>query len=85
VNVVLLETKNMPLNILLNKTRIHPKNFKENGIVKFDIETQSHFEAPHKNEQEIYLAPHIVIKEMLGKNSIPIVSFWIEMQYSIIE
>lgn len=55
-----------------NKISIKPKNIKESGIVKTSIEFQSHFEASRKAYKEIYLAPHILIKESIGKSIIPI-------------
>jgi hypothetical protein len=55
-----------------NKKTVRPKYFKETGITEFDIEKESHFEAPRTNEKEIYSAPHILIKENIGKNRIPI-------------
>lgn len=55
-----------------NKVSVKPKEFSENGISKTDIETNKYFEAPRKSSKEIYLKPHILIKENIGENSIPI-------------
>lgn len=55
-----------------NKVSINPKHFNENGIEKTEIETHGYFEAPRKKSKEIYLKPHILIKENIGKTVIPI-------------
>jgi hypothetical protein len=55
-----------------NKKAIKSKYFTETGIREFDVEKESHFEAPRTNEKEIYLAPHILLKENIGENNIPI-------------
>lgn len=59
-------------DFIQNKVSINPKHFKENGIIKTSIETEGYFEAPRKKSKEIYLEPHILIKENIGQNSIPI-------------
>lgn len=57
---------------LFNRQRVTPKNFTENGVLKFDIETENFFEAPRTDSKEIFLAPHILIKENIGKHYLPI-------------
>jgi hypothetical protein len=57
---------------IYNKVSINPKDFTEDGIIKTDIETNKNFEAPRKNSKEIYLKPHILIKENIGEKLIPI-------------
>lgn len=59
-------------DFLYKKTSIKPKNFIETGVIMTDIEDESHFEAPRKDSREIFLAPHIIIKENIGKDAIPI-------------
>lgn len=59
-------------NYIHNKVSIKPRDFDESGIIKTRIETESHFEAPRKKSKEIFLKPHILIKESIGKNIIPI-------------
>jgi hypothetical protein len=55
-----------------NKLSVKPECFEDEGIIRTDIETESHFEAPRKRYREIYLQPHILIKENIGKQSIPV-------------
>lgn len=55
-----------------NKTSVKPENFVESGVVKTDIETEGYFEAPREKSKEIFLKPHILIKENIGKNIIPV-------------
>ena len=57
---------------IYNKVRIKPENFDETGILKRDIETEGFFEAPREKNKEIYLKPHILIKENIGINAIPV-------------
>ena len=59
-------------DFIQNKVSINPTHFKEDGIIKTSIETEGYFEAPRKKSKEIYLEPHILIKENIGQNSIPI-------------
>lgn len=55
-----------------NKISIKPENLKEKGVIKTDIEQESFFEAPREASKEIYLKPHIIIKENIGKEFIPV-------------
>jgi hypothetical protein len=55
-----------------NKLSVKPKHFNDNGVIQTDNETESHFETPREKYKEIYLQPHILIKENIGKQSIPI-------------
>ena len=55
-----------------NKVKINSKDFNENGIAITDIETEGYFEKPRKKSQEIFLKPHILIKENIGIQNIPI-------------
>ena len=55
-----------------NKKSIKPNYFNDNGIAQTDIETEGYFEAPRKDYKEVYLQPHILIKENIGKQSIPV-------------
>lgn len=57
---------------LHNKISVAPKDLKEDGVIKTGVETQSFFEAPREASKEIYLSPHILIKENIGTKSIPI-------------
>lgn len=58
-------------DFIYNHNCIRPENFDENGIHKIDTELESWFEAPREKNKEIYLKPHILIKENIGINSIP--------------
>jgi hypothetical protein len=51
---------------------VRPENYDENGIHKIDIESESCFEAPREKNKEIYLKPHILIKENIGVHAIPL-------------
>lgn len=57
---------------IYNHESVRPENFDENGIYKIDIESERWFEAPREKNKEIYLKPHILIKENVGINSIPL-------------
>lgn len=54
---------------------INPHTFGKNVNGDFEIfyERNTHFEAPRTQKKDIYLAPHIIIKENIGKTNIPIV------------
>ncbi|WDF77236.1 N-6 DNA methylase [Mucilaginibacter sp. KACC 22773] len=51
---------------------VKPEHFQESGVSKTSIETEGYFEAPREKSKEIYLKPHILIKENIGKHKIPI-------------
>jgi hypothetical protein len=55
-----------------NKIAVRPKDFTDKGIIKTVVETNDFFEAPRKDYKEIYLQPHILIKENIGEQNIPI-------------
>jgi len=55
-----------------NKTSVKPENFDETGISKTDIEPEGFFEAPREKHKAIYLKPHILIKENIGVEAIPV-------------
>ncbi|NVO11364.1 MAG: N-6 DNA methylase [Bacteroidales bacterium] len=55
-----------------NKISINPRHFSENGIIKTDIEKEEYFEAPREKSKEIFLQPHIIIKENIGQKEIPV-------------
>jgi hypothetical protein len=57
---------------IYNKPVIRPKYFKPSGILKIEIETESHFEAPREESKEIFLPPHILIKETIEGGKVPI-------------
>jgi hypothetical protein len=57
---------------LHEKLSIKPEHFLETGIEKTSVESESHFEKPRKNAKEIFLSPHIIIKENIGTSSIPV-------------
>jgi hypothetical protein len=57
---------------IYNKTVVRPKHFKSTGILKTEIETNSHFEAPREESKEIFLSPHILVKETVDNGKIPI-------------
>jgi hypothetical protein len=57
---------------IYNKIAIRPKHFKSMGIVKNEIETESHFENTREESKEIFLSPHILVKETIMDGKLPI-------------
>lgn len=47
---------------------VEARNFNEYGIVKYSIEDGTLFYRTSEKNKEIFLAPHLLIKEVLGKN-----------------
>ena len=67
--------KKYPAPFIHGHKAINPRTFGKNGNRDFETfyEDNTHFEAPRFQKKEIYLAPHIIIKENFGKSDIPIV------------
>jgi hypothetical protein len=60
-------------DFLFNKTRVKPEYLTEDGVIQKDIEANLYFHRHKEKVKEIFLAPHILIKEEIGKEkSIPI-------------
>lgn len=59
-------------DFIQNKLSVKPEHFDESGVTKTVIETEAYFEAPRVKSKEIYLGPHILIKENIGRDRIPI-------------
>lgn len=57
---------------ITGKKTVEAKDFNEFGI-KTSIETETIFEYPKSRDKEIFSPPHILIKENLGQEKIPIV------------
>jgi methylase of polypeptide subunit release factors len=55
-----------------NKRRIVPEKFTDRGVEETDIETETHFYRSCKKSKEIFLSPHIVIKESVESEKIPL-------------
>ncbi len=53
---------------LTGKKLVEASNFKEDGILKYSIEEEELFYRTSEKNKEIFLAPHLLIKEVLGKN-----------------
>jgi hypothetical protein len=60
-------------DFLSGKIRVKPKFLTEDGVIKTDIEDSLYFQWPREKSKEIFLAPHILIKEAIGKEkNIPV-------------
>lgn len=58
---------------ITGKRTVRMDDFDEMGIHKYSIEKETHFEAPRKANRLIFKKPHILIKEVVTNNTIPIV------------
>ena len=76
--------KKYPAPFIHGQKAIDPRTFGKgrNGDFKTFYESNTHFEAPRLQKKEIYLAPHIIIKENIGKTNIPIVFLDEDMCFS---
>ncbi len=54
-----------------NKVSVRPELFGEQGVIKTVVEREGFFEAPRTFSKEIYKKPHILIKENVGNEFIP--------------
>jgi len=48
---------------------VEAKNFTEAGIITYSVENETLFYRTSEKNKEIFLAPHLLIKEVLGKNN----------------
>jgi SAM-dependent methyltransferase len=58
---------------ITGRKTVRPKDFTEDGIIAFSTEDETHFEAPRVENQLIFKGPHLVIKEVVTNNRLPIV------------
>lgn len=57
---------------ITNKSTVVSDDFNEKGIQKIEIESETIFQWPRMKTKKIFSPPHILIKENLGKENIPI-------------
>lgn len=57
---------------LTGKYMVPTDSFDEYGIHNVKIETSEYFESPRKEKKKIFLKPHILMKNALGKRKLPI-------------
>jgi SAM-dependent methyltransferase len=60
--------KTEPASHLTGKLMVDTDDFKEQGIVKTKIETETMFQWSREPHKKIFLAPHLLIKRSMGKN-----------------
>jgi hypothetical protein len=67
----ILGSKNKKADFLFNKTRVRSEFLTESGVMLTDVENNLYFHRSKERTKEIFLAPHILIKEEIGKKKIP--------------
>jgi hypothetical protein len=68
----ILGGKGKRADFLFDKTRVRPEFLTEDGVRTTDIEDNLYFHRPKEKSKEIFQAPHILIKEEIGKENIPV-------------
>jgi len=54
---------------LTNKPMVETKDFTEEGVLKISIEKELYFERSRENNKLIFKAPHLLFKQVIGKNN----------------
>jgi tRNA1(Val) A37 N6-methylase TrmN6 len=69
----ILNPKTHRADFIFGKKRVRPEFLTEDGVEKTDIEENLYFHRTREKSKEIFLAPHILIKEEIGKiKNIPV-------------
>ncbi|TRX71715.1 class I SAM-dependent DNA methyltransferase [Carboxylicivirga sp. M1479] len=65
----IVSTKTEYAEHLTGKTKVETKDFTEDGVLRKSVETETKFLRSRKSIKEIFTSPHLLIKEVIGKNN----------------